>query len=194
MTDIPVLETTRLILRGFHSDDLDAMSAMWAMPEIVRYIGGVPLTREQSWTRLLRHIGMWSVMGFGFWAITEKTSGRLIGEAGFHEMRREMTPGIEGTMEAGWGLLPDMHGRGYASEALKAMWAWADANHPGLPITCIINPGNTASLTLAMRHGFRSFARSVYQNSDIVVLRRGTAAGAETETCPPTSQMRDVLS
>lgn len=172
MTDIPVLETKRLVLRGFKPDDLEAMTAMWALPETVRYIGGVPLTREQSWTRLLRHIGMWAVMGFGFWAITDKATGYLIGEAGFHEMRREMMPSIENTMEAGWGLLPEMHGRGYASEALEAMWLWAAANHPDMPITCIIDPRNTASLSLAMRHGFRSFARSVYQDSDIVVLRR----------------------
>lgn len=89
-------------------------------------------------------------------------------------MRRDMTPGIEGTMEAGWGLLPDFHGRGYASEALGALWPWVEAHHPDRPITCIIDPENTASLTLAMRHGFRSYARSVYHNSDVVLLQRST--------------------
>ena len=172
MPDIPVLETDRLILRGFRADDLEAMTTMWAMPEVVRYIGGVPLSREQSWTRLLRQIGMWSVMNFGFWAITEKTSGQLVGEAGFHEMRREMTPRIEDTLEAGWGLLPGFHGRGYASEALRAMLPWAAANHGGLPVTCIIDPANTASIRLAERHGFREFARSTYLGSDIVLFRK----------------------
>jgi RimJ/RimL family protein N-acetyltransferase len=172
MPDIPVLETDRLVLRGFRPDDLDAMTAMWAMPEVVRYIGGVPLSREQSWTRLLRQIGMWSVMNFGFWAVTEKTSGRLIGEAGFHEMRREMSPSIENTLEAGWGLLPDFRGRGYASEALDAMLPWAAANHGDLPVTCIIDPENTASIRLAERHGFREFARSTYQGTEIVVFRK----------------------
>ena len=172
MTDIPVLETNRLILRGFQPGDLAAMTAMWALPETVRYIGGVPLTREQSWTRLLRHIGMWSVMGFGFWVITDKATGRLIGEAGFHEMRREMSPSIEDTLEAGWGLLPEMHGKGYASETLQAMWGWAETNYPGMPITCIIDPRNEASLNLAVRHGFHETARTTYQNSEIVVLRK----------------------
>lgn len=172
MPDIPVLETERLVLRGFRPDDLDAMTAMWAMPEVVRYIGGTPLSREQSWTRLLRHIGMWSVMGFGFWGIADKASGRLIGEAGFHEMRRDITPSIENTMEAGWGLVPAAHGRGYASEALNAMWSWAEANRKGAPVTCVIDPRNAASLRLAERHGFRELARSTYQGSDIVVLRK----------------------
>lgn len=172
MPNIPVLETDRLVLRGFRPDDLDAMTAMWAMPAVVRYISGVPLSREQSWTRLLRHIGMWSVMGFGFWAITEKASGQLVGEAGFHEMRRDMTPSIEDTLEAGWGLVPGVHGRGYASEALNAMLPWATANHGGMPVTCIIDPDNAASIRLAERHGFREFARSIYQGSDILIFRK----------------------
>lgn len=175
MTDIPVLETGRLILRGFQPGDLDAMTAMWALPDVVRYIGGVPLTREQSWARLLRHIGMWHVMGFGFWVVTDKATGRLIGEAGFHEMRREMSPSIENTLEAGWGLLPEMHGQGYASEALEAMAAWAAQNYPGMPITCIIDPENIASLTLAARHGFEETARAVYQGCEVVILSRTAA-------------------
>lgn len=37
MTHIPSLETTRLVLRGFRLDDLDAMVDMWQMPDVVRY-------------------------------------------------------------------------------------------------------------------------------------------------------------
>lgn len=172
MTDIPVLETKRLILRGFQLGDLDAMTAMWTMQDVVQYIGGVPLTREQCWIRLLRHIGMWSVMGFGFWVITEKETGRLIGEAGFHEMRRAIDPSIENTLECGWGLLPEMQGKGYASEALEIMWNWAEENHRGMPITCIIDPRNEASLGLAARHGFIEFGRSLYQGSEVVILKK----------------------
>lgn len=174
MPNIPVLETDRLVLRGFRSDDLDALTAMWERPEVVRYVSSVPLSREQSWVRLLRHIGMWSVMGFGFWAITDKATGLLIGESGFHEMRRGLVPSIEGTMEAGWGLIPEYHGRGYASEVLETILPWAEANHRGAEITCIIDPDNAASIRLAQRHGFQEFARSTYQDSDIVVFRRTT--------------------
>ena len=180
MPDIPLLETDRLVLRGFQIDDLDATAAMWAMPEVVRYIGGTPLSREQSWARMLRHIGMWSVMGFGFWAITDKLSGQLIGEAGFHEMRRALTPSIENTMEAGWGLIPDVQGRGYASEALDAMWSWAKANKAGVPVTCIIDAQNAASIRLAERHGFRAFARSTYQGSEIVIFHKDLIVSSES--------------
>lgn len=175
MTDIPAIETDRLILRGFQSDDLEAMTAMWMIPDVVRFIGGVPLTREQSWARLMRHIGMWSTMGFGFWAIIEKTSGALVGEAGFHEMRRDLTPSIENTLEAGWGLLPEVQGRGYASEALTAMLSWADENHRGKPITCIIDAANEPSICLARKHGFQNIADAEYGGADIKIFRRAEA-------------------
>ncbi len=121
---------------------------------------------------MLRHIGMWSLMGFGFWAIVDKVSGQFLGEAGFHEMRRALTPSIENSMEAGWGLIPSVQGRGYASEALDAMWSWATTNHGGVPVTCIIDEQNTASIRLAERHGFQAYARSTYQGSDIVIFRK----------------------
>ena len=171
MSDIPVLETDRLILRGTRLDDLDAVTAMWALPEMVRFIGGVPQSREQSWMRLLRHIGMWQATKFGFWIVTDKVSGQFLGQAGFHEMRRDLTPSIENTLEAGWGLNPEFQGRGYASEVLRAMLPWAEKNYPDKPITCIIDPRNTASIRLAERHGFREFARSPYQETEVIIFR-----------------------
>ena len=37
--EIPVVETERLVLRGFRGDDLDAFAAMSADPEVMRYVG-----------------------------------------------------------------------------------------------------------------------------------------------------------
>ena len=172
MSDIPVLETERLILRGPRLDDLDAVTTMWALPEMVRYVGGVPQSREQSWARLLRHFGMWQVMGYGFWSVVDKAAGRFIGQFGFHEMRRDLTTSIENTLEAGWGLDPSYQGRGYASEVLRAMLPWAEKHHPDKPITCIIDPRNTASIQLAERHGFRAFARSPYQGGEVIIFQK----------------------
>jgi len=172
MFNVPVIETDRVILRATELEDFEDMVAMWALPEMVRYVGGTPQTREQSWMRLLRHIGMWNAMQFGFWAVIDKASGRFIGQAGFHEMKRTVSPSIENTMEAGWGLHPDFQGRGYASEVLRTMLTWAAATHPDKPITCIINPGNTPSIRLAEKHGFREFARSPYQESEVIIFRK----------------------
>ena len=70
---------------------------MWADPAVTRFIGGKPSTVEESWTRLLRHAGHWNLLGFGYWAIEEKESGRFIGQAGFAYHQR-----VSGLPEIGW--------------------------------------------------------------------------------------------
>ena len=155
MTEIPTIETERLILRPHTVEDFEAYHALWSNDAVVRFISGVASTREQSWGRMLRVAGMWHHMGFGFLAIEEKSSGRFVGEAGFLDMKRDMQPvGTEGTLEAGWALMPEVQGKGYATEALRALIGWAEAHFPERPMSCIIDPDNTASLRLAEKLGF----------------------------------------
>src|SRR6476659_5070994 len=116
--DIPVIETARLRLRGHRSSDFEACAALWADPIVTHYISGRPFTREEVWARILRYAGHWAWMGYGFWAIDERATGRFIGEAGFADFRREMAPSLEGIPEAGWVLSPALHGKGYATEAV----------------------------------------------------------------------------
>ena len=61
----PELSTSRLILRGHSIDDFDDCAAMWGDRQVTRFIGGEPSNREQSWSRLLRYIGHWAMLGFG---------------------------------------------------------------------------------------------------------------------------------
>src|SRR3954465_218419 len=98
MTQLPMLETTPLRRGPYRRDDFEAYARMWTEPAVVRFIGGEPFTREASWTRFLRQIGMWQLMGFGFFALEDKASGELAGECGFHDMHRAIEPSIEGTM------------------------------------------------------------------------------------------------
>jgi RimJ/RimL family protein N-acetyltransferase len=169
---IPVIETPRLILRAHALPDFDAYVAMWADPDVVRFITGTPFTREASWSRFLRHPGHWQHMGFGFLAIEERETGRFIGEAGFHDMRREMTPSIEGTLEAGWGLTPSAHGRGYGFEAMQALVGWADNAFPGRRMTCIIDPANEASRRVATKLGFNEVTVADYHGSAMTLFER----------------------
>src|SRR6476660_254127 len=122
---IPVLETDRLRLRSPVPEDLAASTAMWSNPEVVRHIGGTPFTQEEVWARILRYRGMWSVLGFGFWSVEEKSSGRFVGDVGFGDFHRDLKPSIDGLPEMGWVLDPAFHGKGYASEAVGAAMQWA---------------------------------------------------------------------
>jgi RimJ/RimL family protein N-acetyltransferase len=71
----PLLTTSRLTLRPHTRDDFLESYAMWSDPEVIRYIGGKPFTREEVWARLLRYAGHWAMLGYGYWVVREKESG-----------------------------------------------------------------------------------------------------------------------
>lgn len=168
---VPVIETERLRLRGHELRDFDAAAAMWAEPGVVRFISGKPSTREESWGRFLRYPGHWRMLGHGFWLIEEKATGAFVGEGGFGTFKRDMTPAFEAP-EMGWALLPAMHGKGYANEAVGAMIAWGEPHFGRSDFVCMISPGNAPSLALAAKHGFREYARTSYKGEPSVLLRR----------------------
>ena len=177
--DIPTLETPRLRLRPHRLDDFDAYAAMWADPAVTRFIGGVPFTREQAWTRFLRQAGMWQQMQFGFFALEDRETGAFAGECGFHELRRDVLPSIEGTMEAGWALVAPMQGRGLAEEAMRAALGWAAEYGTGERVTAMIDPGNGGSRRVAEKLGFTPFAETTYSGRAVILLQRPRQAAVQ---------------
>ena len=169
---VPVLETERLILRGHELANFPAYAEMWADPEVTRYTSGAPLSQEEAWGKFLRTAGMWSVMGFGYWSVAEKVSGRRIGELGFLEGNRDITPPLAGTPECGWAFVPSVHGKGFASEALRVALGWGDDHFGKVRMACMIAPENAPSLKLAAKFGFREAHRTLYKGEPTIVLYR----------------------
>ncbi|MGK9232154.1 GNAT family N-acetyltransferase [Inquilinus limosus] len=174
MTD-STIETERLVLRPHRAEDFDDLAAMWADPGVTRFIGGRPSTSEESWARLLRYGGLWSLLGLGYWAVRDRASGRFVGEVGFADFRRGLGPDFDGAPEAGWILAPWAQGRGLAGEAVRAALAWADARGWARSV-CIIDPENSPSLRLAEARGYREIRRVTYKDHPVILLeRRGSS-------------------
>jgi RimJ/RimL family protein N-acetyltransferase len=169
---VPVLTTPRLVMRGHTAADLTAAAAMWAEPSVARHIGGMPSTQEETWARILRYAGLWTLLGFGYWLVEERATGRFVGEVGLADFHRDLEPALGDAPEAGWVLHPDHHGRGLATEALRAALAWADARLPARRSVCMIAPENAASLRVARKCGFVAFARTSYKGAPTVLLER----------------------
>jgi RimJ/RimL family protein N-acetyltransferase len=168
----PVIETARLRMRAHRVEDLADCAAMWADPEVVRYIGGRPYSREEVWARLLRYAGHWALLNFGYWAIEEKTSGAFAGELGFADFEREMESPLRGLPELGYAFASRTHGKGYATEAARAAVAWGDAHFVSARTACIIHPDNLASIRVAEKCGYREFERATYKGEPAIVLAR----------------------
>ncbi|HVU19273.1 MAG TPA: GNAT family N-acetyltransferase [Rhizomicrobium sp.] len=157
--DVPVIETERLILRGHMRDDFPAFVAMRADPMVMKFMGkGDLLDEEESWMRFQSMFGHWQIKGFGAWAIEERTSGALIGSIGYADKKRPPSHPASGAPEMGWSLASSMHGKGLASEALRAALTWGRSYFGPARVVCVISDDNSASLRLAERHGFKQFA------------------------------------
>lgn len=167
----PVLQTPRLVLRPHTINDFDHSLSLWSDPAVTRFIGGRPATGEDVWARVLRYIGHWQAMKFGYWAIFERNSGRFLGEAGFADFHRTIDPPLTGMPEMGWALSPWAHGSGFATEAVQAALAWGDKAFTA-PACCIISPDNAPSLRVAEKAGFRQIASTHYHDAPTLVFRR----------------------
>jgi len=175
--EVPVIETERLFLRGHRPDDFPESAAMWADPVVTRYIGGKPLSEEDTWARVLRYLGHWVWLGFGYWLVEEKSTGKFAGEVGFSDWKREIVPSLKGVPELGGVLATRVHGKGYATEAARAAIAWGEANltsaQPTLGrMVCIIHPDHSRSIRVAQKCGFKEVLRTSYKEEPTILFTR----------------------
>jgi RimJ/RimL family protein N-acetyltransferase len=161
------------MLRPHRLEDFEPSAALWADEAVVRHISGRPSTRELSWSRILRYIGHWTALGYGYWVVREIDTGRFVGEVGFADYRRTMEPSLAGTPELGWVISPDAWGKGYATEAVKGAIAWAQTGLDSFSrIACIIAPENLASIRVAEKCGFDLVAETTYQDLPTLLYDR----------------------
>lgn len=172
MTAIPRIETKRLLLRGHALQDFEALLAVWSEPAVYQHIAGRPSTREEAWSRLLRYLGHWTLLGYGYWVVEEKATGSYLGEMGFADFHRDIDPPLGGRPELGWILKTAAHGKGYATEALTAISSWGDTHFGAKETACIISPANDPSIRLARKIGFREKLRTLYKGGTVILFTR----------------------
>ena len=168
----PVLETPRLRLRGFRASDLDAQAAAMTDPDVVRHLGGSPMSREDTWRKILASPGLWALLGYGYWVAERREDGAYLGQIGFADFKRDMKPSIEGVPEMGWIMAPQAQGQGYATEGVLAALGWADEALGRREIVAIISHANAPSIRIAEKAGFSLREEAVYKAEPILLFRR----------------------
>jgi RimJ/RimL family protein N-acetyltransferase len=155
-----VPQTERLSFTRFTEDDAPAFARVLADPEVTRSIMAKATTPEQclecARQRIAWHNSTWDALGYGVWALRQKTdddtsAGPIIGWCGLIETSHGPTPEIlYGFSRACWG-------GGLATEAARATIDWAFGEHICDGIDAVIfgalNPGSSAvAVKLGMSH------------------------------------------
>ena len=143
---VPVLETMRLMLRGWTLDDFEPLAAFLGDEEANRYRGGA-VDRDGAWQKLAGMAGSWDLQGYGVFAVDERASGALVGWAGLW-----FSPDLD-EPELCWSVFPAFAGQGYAAEAAGAalVW-WTQMEHQPAPFS-VTHPDNAASQRVAQKLG-----------------------------------------
>ena len=168
----PRIETDRLILRVIELDDFAEYADMLADQDTFRFSERGAMKGDEAWTRLLRQVGHWALMGWGLFAVEEKASGRLVGEVGLGDFRRDLGAPFQGVPEAGWTIAPEKRGLGYATEAMNAALAWIEERLGAERTVCLIHVDNEASLRVADKLGYRQFGAHTYRGYDALMFER----------------------
>jgi RimJ/RimL family protein N-acetyltransferase len=153
----PSLETERLLLRPWRpAEDLDALAALNADPEVMRFVApNRPLTRAETAAQLERFVAHWNEQGFGLWAVVPRLEpgAGCVGFAGL--AIPSFLPAILPAVEVGWRLAPAVWGRGFATEAARASVAFGFERLGLRAVVAVIEPGNERSLRVAAKLGMR---------------------------------------
>ncbi|NIA71188.1 GNAT family N-acetyltransferase [Pelagibius litoralis] len=168
----PVLKTERLTLRGHGLEDYKKTVSLWGDARVTRYISGKPSSPSESWARMMNYAGHWALLGFGYWLVEESESGRFVGEVGLADFKRDIKPDFEGAPEAGWVLTPSAHGKGYATEAVRAALTWGEETLGMKRSVCILDPQNDASVRVADKCGFTFFTETEFMGDRVVLMER----------------------
>jgi ribosomal-protein-alanine N-acetyltransferase len=160
--EAPAIETERLRLRALTPDDLDDLAALYADPDVMRYVGnGQPATRDRAEAAIQRSRDYWDQHPFGPWLIELKDTGEFVGRCALVYLQE--LPEVE----VGYILAKPHWGKGYATEVTKALLAYG-FDTVGLDrIVAITYPENTPSQHVLEKAGLKYEKMAHLMDTDV---------------------------
>lgn len=144
------VETDRLIIRSMQATDLESLAALWADPEVTRFMGG-PRNREEVIKMLKEDLAATPEPAFDLWPVLEKVSGKIVGDCGIID--KEVDGKTE--YEVVYVFARTSWGKGYATEAALALKSYAFQQLGLNRVIALIDPENTKSERVVEKIGFR---------------------------------------
>jgi RimJ/RimL family protein N-acetyltransferase len=165
-----VLRTPRLIVRPVSETDRSRFVDLFSDAEFMAFSASGPLTAEAAELRFDHMVDLGREVPFAKQAVIEPSTGSTIGYAGvdvfeFRDVER---------LEFGYRLVPEARGRGYATEAARALLDLARTTFRG-ELLAFIDPQNHASRGVLGKLGFE-FLEHIRMLGDPVELY-GLAVG-----------------
>jgi RimJ/RimL family protein N-acetyltransferase len=146
-----VAETGRILVRPWRVEEVDRFVDIYRRPEVIRWFSAAPrLERQEAAERIEQSLAQLAVDSrFGRWAIVDRSSAIPVGTIILRPL-----PDGDGEVEIGWHLHPDSWGKGFASEAARAVLRHGFAG--GVPeVWAVTDVENHRSAAVCRRIGMR---------------------------------------
>lgn len=144
-----ILQTKRMIVRELTVADLPGLYRLYD-EEALRYLAPLSDNYDEEESFLATYIEkVYGFYGYGSWALIEKTTGELIGRAGFVPPARRGEPD-----EIGYLIRADRRSAGYGSEAVRAILEYGRQYLGMESVLALIRPDNEPSIRLVKKLGF----------------------------------------
>ena len=140
------ITTPRLTLKPFDYKDIEVFVKYQQDEEFKRQMGGV-LNEELAREKFDLYYDFFAKNSYGFFSIYEKGQEEWIGQAGIS------TRATADFVELGWAIVPKHQGKGYATEAIRAVIDWCRKVHNWQKFYFCIEPENIPSVKLAEKLG-----------------------------------------
>lgn len=151
MSDIPVLETPRLILTMWDKDDAELIRQLHSTIETTRYLSGAaPWTLEKAEERLKSWFAEQARDGVTKYKMLKREDSRFIGRAGFSRFHEESG---RGEFELGYSIRQEAWGNGYATEIAAALAQWFFSRGFSRQFIAFTHPENSASQRVLRKIG-----------------------------------------
>jgi ribosomal-protein-alanine N-acetyltransferase len=143
-----MLETERLIIRQFTTEDVPRLAGLRADPEVHKYLGGTKMQNPDAVaTRMQFYIECYAKYGFGMCAMILKETGEMIGWSGLQPLQET------GKIEVGYGMAKEFWRRGIGFECAKAWLDFGFEKKNLEKIYAVAQPANTGSWRIMEKLG-----------------------------------------
>jgi RimJ/RimL family protein N-acetyltransferase len=136
------LHTARLTLSPVSGQDLAALQALKADPQVFAVMLGGVRSRVQTAEELADDVAFWGAHGYGIWAVRERAGDRFVGITGLKDR-----PDGRG-VALRFALWPEAQGRGLAREAASAALRYGHEQAGLTRITAVARETNFGSRTV----------------------------------------------
>ncbi len=145
-----IFESARLVARRFGPRDLAAFVAMRHDPEVARFQAWENCSEADGRQLLAEMAGRNpGEPGWFQFALEEKASGLLVGDCGLRILESDHR-----LAQIGYTIIQACWNRGFASEAVGALTAYAFAVFPIHRVTASVDPRNVASCRVLEKNRF----------------------------------------